>query len=75
LFEARKYECRTKIKKQEENMKKQMLNKQLVLKKETVAVLNSFELNCVQGGTACPPPPNKVIITYPFKGITYTCGL
>ena len=56
-------------------MKKQMLNKQLVLKKETVAVLNCVEMNRAQGGTMCPPPPNKIIIIYPFKGITYTCGL
>jgi len=56
-------------------MKKQMLDKQLVLRKETVAVLNSFELNCVQGGTMCPPPPTKELLDYPFKGITYTCGI
>ena len=55
-------------------MKKQMLNKQLVLQKETVAVLNSFELNCVQGGTICPPRPPKDINDDPYKGSTYTCN-
>jgi hypothetical protein len=56
-------------------MKKQKLNKQLVLKKETVAVLNWFEMNRAQGGTMCPPPPNKELLDYPFKGITYTCTI
>lgn len=56
-------------------MKRQMSNKQLVLKKETVVVLNSVEKNRAQGGTMCPPPPTKEFIDYPFKAITYTCGL
>jgi hypothetical protein len=56
-------------------MKKQMLNRQLVLKKETVAVLNCVEMNRAQGGTMCPPAPTKELLDYPFKGITYTCGI
>ena len=55
-------------------MKKQMLNKRLVLKKETVAVLTPLEMNCAQGGTMCPPRPTKELADDPFKGITYTCG-
>jgi hypothetical protein len=57
-------------------MKTKTLNKRLVLKKETVAVLNPDEMNWICGGDPCPPEGETKTILYTgqTKASTFTCG-